>query len=164
MSGASGYTAGMPAKSKADAEKRSLGVVRVPMTEAERARLDAMRGIATRAAYVRSRLFGDAPVPVQAAQDAPSAPTPEAVEAEPAPAPAKPKEEILLPPPGKPDAHGWHMRWNPRSTTAGTLSMAKAGENWRAVDLIGVELEPAADGWTLLRYSDRSLVRTEETE
>ena len=147
------------------------------MSAEQRDLLDQMRGSTPRAVYVKQALFGDAegreryrrfmagasleqlkdPAPAQ--QVEPSAPIP----VEPTPEPAA-KEFLLLPPVGQPDAHGWHYRWEPRSATVGTLRIGRAGQEWRAVDLIGVELENLAGGQCKLSYADRSLVRVEESE
>ena len=140
------------------------------------AQLDVRRGERDRSSFVRSVLFGDAEgreryrrfmagtplaelkAPVTQ-QDAPSA----SIEEGPLPAPPV-KESIVLPPVGKPDASGMHYRWDPRSPTVGTLQFAKAGEEWRELDLIGVELSPRTDGTTVLYYADRSRVRTAPNE
>jgi hypothetical protein len=143
----------MPAKKKDPREKRDRSAVRVPMNDRERAQLDALRGELPRAIYIRERLFGDK----QAKQDAPPAPIS-------LPPPPAPKETILVPPPGKADAHGWHMRYTALTPTRGTLEVARPGEPWMAVDLIGVEATPQPGGALLLAYSDRSLVRKEEAQ
>jgi hypothetical protein len=144
---------------------------RIPVliTAEEKSRLDEMRGSLSRGAFIRSRVFGPAPMlSMQNGSEiifAPLAEQDEAgatIEVEPPPAP---KEQLVLPPEGKADAQGWLHTFEPKGKDTGTLVMicirpgSKFGVRYE-VDLIGVELEPQADGSTVLRYGDRTLVRT----
>lgn len=121
--------------------------------------IDRVRGDHSRSDFVRGLLQVAVAAATVTQQDAPSAP----IGADPLP-PVPVKESIVLPPVGKADASGMHYRWDPRSATVGTLQFAKAGEEWRELDLIGVELQSRPDGTTVLYYADRSRVRTAPNE
>lgn len=143
-------------------------VLPIRVTAEQLAEIDARAGgKRKRSAYVRERLFGDnaetRPREREIAEYAAGEPAMQAPVSDPEPA-AAPKEELLIPPVGHPDAYGWHYRWNPRTASVGTLQFAKAGGEWREMDLVGVELEPQGNGGLRLRFSDRSLIRRVERE
>lgn len=139
--------------------------LQVPMSDAQRELLDQLRGPLSRAEFARLRMFStlcDAMPATVTSQD-------EAGEAIADAPPPPPKHELILPPAGHVDAQGWLSTYEPRSRDAGSLVMVctRRDEKLGArveIDLVGVELEPQADGSTLLRFADRSLVRKVRTE
>lgn len=128
--------------------------------------IDLRRGPATRSAYVRALVLGGGVDPNQQAgarvvdlispphmpvmapvtqQDAPSAPI------ESAPVPAPPAKRSLRLEPGQRELY------EPRGRDWGTVRC-----DGYEFDVTGVELEEQADGSTVLRFADRSLVRVGE--
>lgn len=145
--------------------------ISLPLNAEERGWLDALRGSIPRTVYIRQLLHGAAGfLPERMNQLGEALQGAQAAEvgsiAVPAPPSPPEKESLVLPELGKPDAHGWHYRYMPRfeGSPVGTLAFAQPGEDWQEMDLIGVELERLEDGSTLVRFSDRSLVRLSAQE
>lgn len=129
--------------------------LQVPLSPGELDQLDALRGSEPRAVFVRRcilqwpyRFEGVAAataVPPVTQQDAPSAPIVE----EPLPPPPA-KQELRLPP-------NQRSAYTPKGKDWGTVRVGQY-----EFDVTGVELEEQADGSTVLRFADRSLVRVGE--